>query len=87
MLRNLLGVQKLSKPNRKLDNSIFAEVEVSFNQGIVRYVGQDLSSKFAEGDRVFFGNQRTEIRMFGEDIMVMDEANVYAKILSPESEG
>jgi co-chaperonin GroES (HSP10) len=78
MLRNLLGVQKLGKPTKRNSGDIFAEAEVTQNVGIIRYVGADLTSKFSEGQKVYIGNQRDEIRMNGAEIMVMEEKNIFA---------
>ena len=78
MLRNLLGVQKLGKQNKRERGEIFATAESTFNVGMVQYVGQDLAGKFSVGQKVYFGNQREEIRMGDSDIMVMEEKNVFA---------
>jgi co-chaperonin GroES (HSP10) len=78
MLRNLIGVEKLGKQSKKNAGDLFAPVEVTHNIGVVRYVGEELSSKFTVGQKVYCGNQREEIRMDGADIMVMQEANIFA---------
>lgn len=78
MLRNLLGVEKLGKAAKKDDTKLFAPVDVTHNVGVIRYVGEALKEKFSEGQKVYVGNKREEIRMNGADIMVMEEDNVIA---------
>lgn len=78
MLRNLLGVEKMGKPSRRNAGDLFAPTDVSFNLGTIRYVGEELQSKFSVGQKVYIGNQREELRIEGIDIMVMEEKNVIA---------
>lgn len=80
MLRNLLGVEKLTKSSQKTEKKLFADVEVTHNMGIVKYVGEELKDKFKPGQRVHVGNVREEIRIDGQDIMVMEEKNVFAVV-------
>lgn len=86
MLRNLIGVEKQGKPARKSAGDIFAPVEAVHNIGIIRYIGEELQDKFSVGQKVYCGNQREEIRMNGADIMVMQEANVFAIVEDSDEE-
>ncbi len=78
MLRNLLGVENLAKPEGKTAGSLFASAEVGFNVGTVLFVGEELTGKFSPGQKIYFGAQRETIRMDGKEVMVMKEENVYA---------
>lgn len=86
MLRNLLGVEKLGKPSKKNAGDLFAPVEAIHNIGIIRYIGEELQGKFSEGQKVYVGNQREELRMDGTDIMVMEEKNVIAIVEDSDEE-
>lgn len=86
MLRNLLGVEKLGKPSRRAAGEIFASAEVTHNIGVIRYIGEDLTGKFTVGQKIFVGNQREEIRMDGQDIMIMEESNVFAIVEASDEE-
>lgn len=86
MLRNLIGVEKLGKSSRRSTGNLFADVEITHNIGVIRYVGEELSSKFSVGQKVYCGNQREEIRMNGADIMVMQEQNVIAIVEDSDEE-
>jgi hypothetical protein len=80
-------VKSLSKPGKRNSGDIFVEAEVGHNVGIVRFVGENLQGKFVEGQKVAIGNQREQIRIGGEDIMVMEETNVYALIEDQDVSG
>lgn len=84
MLRNLLGVKGLGKAKR--NTGLLVDTETSHNVGVIKYVGADLQDKFSEGQKVYIGNQREQIRMGSDDIMVMEEANVYAIVEEPLEE-
>lgn len=86
MLRNLLGVQKLGKPSKHSPDVIFAPTESTFNMGAIQFVGEELSQKFKVGQKIYFGNQREQIRMADMDIMVMKEDNVYATVEEVDEE-
>lgn len=86
MLRNLIGVEKLGKASRRNAGDLFANTEVTHNIGVIRYVGEELSTKFSVGQKVYCGNQREEIRMNGADIMVMQEQNVIAIVEDSDEE-
>lgn len=80
MLRNLLGVEEQNKSQGRGEGQLFASAEVTFNTGIILFVGEDLSSEFSPGQKIYFGAQREKIRMDGKDIMVMEEKNVFAVV-------
>ena len=86
MLRNLIGVEKVGKTTKRNSGDIFAPVEVTHNIGIIRYIGEELTDKFSVGQKVYCGNQREELRMNGADIMVMQEANVFAIVEDSDEE-
>lgn len=86
MLRNLLGVEKVNK-SKKEAGSLFANVDVTFNTGIVKYVGEDLAGKFSVGQKVIIGNKREEVRINADEIMVMEETNVFAVVEDESNEG
>lgn len=75
-----MGVQKLSKSQKRNDNDIFASAENVDNVGIIRYVGEVLDNRFKVGQKIYFGNQSERIRMGSEDITVMKEDNIYAVV-------
>lgn len=80
MRKNLVAVKKLGKPHSKnqLDGLIHMP-DVANNQGIVRFVGPQVEG-LEPNQKVVYGNKRTEIRMNGEDVMIMEEDNVYAVV-------
>jgi hypothetical protein len=81
MLRNLLGVRPLNKPAGREEGELFVKPESAFNVGVIEFIGEDLrDGKYTQGQKVYIGNQREQIRIDGMDIMVMKEDNVYATV-------
>lgn len=86
MRGNLVAVKKLGKPGQKSELEGFIRMpEVADNQGVIRFIGPDVEG-LREGQRVFYGNKRTEIRMNGEDVFIMEVDNVYATVEDVEDE-
>lgn len=86
MLRDLIGVEKAGKSSSKQTGTLFAQVDVTHNVGVIRYIGEGVQGKFSVGQKVYIGNQREEIRMDGADIMVMKEDNVVAIVEDSDEE-
>ena len=76
MLNNFVGVEQVGKTSKK--DGMFAQVETTNNLGIIKFVGEEADKKFQVGQKIYFGNQREEIRMSDEDIQIMEDSNIYA---------
>lgn len=76
MLNNLLAIEQIGKTSK--NDGMFAEVDVTHNLGIIRYVGESADKSFKVGQKVYFGNEREEIRMSSIDVLVMKDSNIYA---------
>lgn len=78
MLRNMVGVEQLSKGS---GGDVFANTEIADNMGVVRYVGPDVDVKGIKlGVKVFYGDERALIRMGGQDVIVMQDSNIIALV-------
>lgn len=87
MRKNLVAVKKLGKPTSsksQLDGLIHMP-DVANNQGIVRFIGPQVEG-LEPDQKVFYGNKMTPIRMNGEDILIMEEDNVYAVVEEAQNE-
>lgn len=88
-LGNLVGIEKASTQSKKKkdDDSLFIrEPEVADDYGTVRYIGANVKDPaFKVGDKVYFGRERQELRMSGQDILVMKVENVVALVEEEES--
>ena len=71
-----MGVEQVGKTAK--NDGMFAEVEVTHNLGIIRFVGEEASDKFSVGQKVYFGNEREAVRMSSLDVLVMKDSNIYA---------
>lgn len=76
MVNKKIGVEKLGKSSKKIDNSFLAMIEVVDNLGIIRFSFE--GSQFPVGTKVYYGSKREEVRMNGKDIQIMDEENIFA---------
>lgn len=76
MLNNLVGVEQVGKTSKT--DGMFAEVETTHNLGIIKFVGESADEKFLVGQKVYFGNEREEIRMSSLDVLIMKDSNIYA---------
>lgn len=76
MLNNLVGVEQVGKTSK--NDGMFAEVDVTHNLGIIKFVGETADDKFQIGQKVYFGNKREEIRMSSLDVLIMEDSNIYA---------
>jgi hypothetical protein len=73
-----VGVEKLGKSSSD-PKSLFAMPEDTSAVGIIRYVGSDLKDPDLKvGTKVYFGDQRQQMKIHGIDILVMEETNVLA---------
>jgi co-chaperonin GroES (HSP10) len=86
MRKNLVAVSKLGKPSKKSSlDELVVTPETAEAQGVVRYKGPEVEDLLV-GQKVFFGNKRHELRLNGEDVLVMEESNIYAIVEESGSE-
>ncbi|MCG3175419.1 MAG: hypothetical protein MOGMAGMI_00348 [Candidatus Omnitrophica bacterium] len=52
--------------------------------GIVKFLGSEYKGDLKVGDSVFYGDVRFKIRVEGRELLVMEESNIFAKILNKE---
>lgn len=75
-----LGVEKLGKSSGT--KSFLSVPEDVSAVGIIRYLGEELlrapQQRFVVGMKVYYGKNRHELRINGQDILIMDEDNIYA---------
>lgn len=77
MLGKLVAVEKVKKSQKASNEGFFVMPDVADSLGVVRYVGSEVTD-LSEGDRVYYGPRREEVRMKGVDLMVMEVSNVFA---------
>lgn len=82
LLWNKVAIEKSTKAKSKASNerALFVEnPEISDNYGVVKFIGRDVQEPpFQVGDRVYYGNKLENLRMAGEDVLVMEVTNVLA---------
>lgn len=80
-----IGVEKLGRSSNT--KSLIAMPEDASAVGTIRYVGKDiLDSDLKVGTKVYYGKNRHELKMNGQDILVMDEDNIYAIVEDSDGE-
>lgn len=75
MVNNKIAVEKLKRA-AKTTASFLHEPNVSDNQGVIKFA--PIGSEYVVGMRVYYGNNREEIRMNGIDVYIMDADNIVA---------
>lgn len=70
-------VEKLGKSKNASHDSLFSMPEDVSAVGYILHVGPDVKD-LKQGQKVYYGKNRHELKMNGLDVLVMDEENVYA---------
>lgn len=87
MRNNLVAIKKLGKQSGNKGGNLDGLLhmpEVADSQGIIKGTGPEAASDLKPGLKVYYGEKRTQIRMNGEDVLVMEDNNIYA-IVDEES--
>lgn len=74
-------VESINKGPKKEKDQFFADVEVSDSLGVIIAMDEDITeedSRLFVGKKVYYGNDRTRIRMSGKDVEVMSPENIVA---------
>lgn len=80
-----VGVEKLGRASNT--KTLLAMPEDASAVGTIRYVGKDVQdSDLKVGTKVYYGKDRHELKMNGQDILVMDEDNIYAIVEDSDGE-
>lgn len=76
MRKGYIGAVKIGKHEDE-EMSMLSMPNVSQNLGEIKFLASDIK-ELKVGDKIYFGNQREQIRMAGMDVMIMKLDNVYA---------
>jgi hypothetical protein len=78
MLNGKIAVESINKIRKKAQNSFMVMPDNDFSTGIIKYIGEDYSGPLEPKMTVCFGDARTQLRIAGEELLVMDASNIYA---------
>lgn len=73
---NKVCVERLKKQSKQ-ENQLFVMPDTNDSVGIIRYVGEGISEDLVVGQKVYFGDKLHNLRMAGQDLLVMEDSNVF----------
>ena len=76
MLKGKIGVIKIGKSSKQ--DGLFVMPDVTDSLGIIKYVGEGVNETLTPGTKVYYGKDREECRMREDDVMIMEEDNIFA---------
>ncbi len=86
MLKDFIGVEQKLKSSKKKVDGLFHIPESVDSLGTIQFVGESYDGQLKPGMHVYYGDKRTQIRMGGMDIQVMDPSNIIAIAEDQEDE-
>lgn len=86
MRGKLIGVVSNKKAHKNRGLGVIVPEDTN-NSGHVRYIGEDVdNTDLKVGMHVIFGNKREPVNVDGEEILVMDQENIFAEKLEENEE-
>lgn len=86
MMPNQVAVEKISNPTESGsggDGGFFKVPEPINDCGIIKYLCKEAEDLGLQpGSKVYFGNKRQEVRLKGDDLIIMELSNVLAVVKS-----
>lgn len=84
MMPNQVAIEKISNPTESGSgdsNGFFKVPEPTNDCGIIKYVCKEAETLgLKPGSKVYFGNKRQEVRLKGDDLLIMELSNVLAVV-------
>jgi co-chaperonin GroES (HSP10) len=77
----LIGVERVTRPTGlQAGQKFLSNPVIDEDIGIVVHLGPDQTTPLKVGDKIYFGKDRSELRVAGKDLLVMKPDNVIAKV-------
>lgn len=78
--KNKILVEALSEKPEKKSGSLFVEPEAADTAGQILGIGEEYEGPLKVGMKVYYGNQRQQLRIQSKTVEVMDPDNIIAVI-------
>lgn len=78
MRGNKIAIESMTKVRKKQEGSLLHIPDTNDCTGVVKYVGDRYDGDLREGQVVCYGDQRTRVKIVGEELEVMDDSNIFA---------